>query len=275
MRKLFTLALTFVCICSINAQTALPYFTGFDNVASQSGWTQYRTGSTANGAWSYVSMQAFTTPSCMYHGYPVGGSSVTIDWFVSPAFNFPAGGTIDSVRYNFSGFGMPNTNDTVAIFLLNGSQTPSLATKTLLFDFRGAEYNNDNVWRKKTNLSIPASAGQSYIAIKYVTTVNWLDVRFDNIALSGISGVGLNSNTNSESLVIFPNPVNTELSIALPPGAYDSPTLDIYDINGCLVERFALQAETTLRFEHPAGIYFYKFYNKDNSFLKTGKLVKK
>lgn len=169
---------------STNAQTALPYYTGFDNTAERAGWTFYNSNVTQFSGWEY-SLQPYSTPTCVIHFYPVGGSQTTTDWFVSPAFDFSAGGTIDSLWTNFGGF--TNTlalNDTIAIYLLEGSANPGLATKTLLYDFRGANYVNDNNWRKFTNIVIPPTQGQSHIAFYYRTITSWLDVKFDNLQLS-------------------------------------------------------------------------------------------
>src|SRR5688572_18629963 len=108
--KLFTSALL-ILACLLHesfAQTTLPYYSGFDNAAEQSGWVTFRKGSTANGAWSVASFGAYSAPNSLSHNYPVGGSTPTDDWRVSPGFNFSNGGMIDSIRHNFSGFGMVN-----------------------------------------------------------------------------------------------------------------------------------------------------------------------
>ncbi len=190
MKKNFT---TFVVMTAsllflnLNAQTPLPYFTGFDNLQGQTGWTTYKKISTTSSSWNYVSAppnySAYSTPSCAIHFYPVG--DLTLDWLVSPPFNFSAGGNIDSVRYAFAGFSpTPLVADTVAIFLLRGSPDPDLATsKVQLIDFRNTNYINDGVWRISTNIPIPAGPGQSFIAFKYKASSSWLDVRFDNLAL--------------------------------------------------------------------------------------------
>ena len=77
------------------------------------------------------------------------------------------------------------TGDTIALYLLNGNQNPSLATRTLIKLFTDPSYNNDGVWRILTNTSIPAISGSSYLAIQYKTVNNWLDPRFDNLAVKG------------------------------------------------------------------------------------------
>ncbi len=201
-------AVLFVFSTCATAQTDLPYYTGFDNATQQQGWTQYRTGDEGDfNEWYYVTINTFSAPQSLYHNYPVGGSEVTDDWYVSPAFDFSGGGMIDSLRYHFSGFGTPFGIDTVGIYLLNGAQDPEIASRSLLFSFHDTTYVNDNVWRKLENVEIPATSGESYIAFRYTTVVNWLDVRFDNLAISGNSDVGIDQpGWNENVLTVFPNP---------------------------------------------------------------------
>ncbi len=180
-------AAAFFTTLTTKAQTSLPYFTGFDNSLQQAGWQEFRKGDPAVYQWTLTNMSPYSSSTHLRHDYPVGGTFETNDWYVSPPFNFSAGGKIDSVRAYFSGFSKPGDfyDDTVAIYLLQGSPDPALATShTLLFDFRGANYQNDDVWRKFSNISIPPTAGQSYIAFYYKTVISWLDVRFDNLSLS-------------------------------------------------------------------------------------------
>ena len=184
-KSLKIIATLIITVHSLSAQTALPYFTNFDTPASQTGWTSYRNGSVSSSNWTIAS-SGYSPQQCLVHFYPVGGSSVTVDWFVSPPFNLSAGGNIDSLRTNFSGFGNPGGTDFISIYLLVGSPNPTLAvTKTLLYNFAGTSYTNDAVWRLKTNIAIPSYTGTAlaYIAFKYETTNNWLDVKFDNLRI--------------------------------------------------------------------------------------------
>ena len=103
------------------------------------------------------------------------------------------------------------SGDTIGVYLLNGSQDPDLATSIqLLFDFRDAEYINDNTYRLQTGLVLPAMGELSYIAIRYRNSdcsSNWLSVFFDNVAISGNGGTGVDTlNADESNLSIFPNP---------------------------------------------------------------------
>ncbi len=211
------LCLPFMALCSqSSAQTTLPYFTGFDSDAQKTGWQQFKKGAVTQGYdWQYVTMSPFTAPNCLQHNYPVGGATATQNWFVSPAFNFSPGAKIDSLRYAFSGFGVPAAGDTVAVYLLKGNADPALATsRTLLYDFRGNNYASDNVWRNLTGINIPATTGSCYIAIYYRTVNNWLDVRFDNLKVRSLGSTSIGQTTQpQEEVVLYPNPATDLLHI--------------------------------------------------------------
>lgn len=217
------------------AQTAMPYFTGFDSDAQKTGWQEFRKGVTTQfNKWAYATIDAYTAPNCLRHDYPVGGIDTTKNWFVSPPFNLSSGGKIDSIRYAFTGFGVPGPGDTVAVYLLKGNADPALASsKTLLYDFRGANYVGDNAWRKLTTVTLPATSGSSYIAFYYRTVNNWLDVKFDNVRISsnGTTGIGEKALAPG-TVMLHPNPA-TE-TIYLRTKERFTRTL-IYDLGGKLV----------------------------------------
>jgi hypothetical protein len=266
--KIYAIAVLILFYSNAHAQTPLPYFTGFDNAAQQAGWQHFRKGSTANSDWSYPAFNAFSAPNALSHFYPVGGTIPTDDWFVSPVFDFSAGGRIDSIRHNFSGFGTPFGGDSIAVFLLNGSPNPDLAaSKILLFDYT-INYVHDNIWHLDTNMIIPATAGQSYIALQYKTIINWLDVIFDNIRISGNGSTGVALVTASENdFQMYPNPVNQFLKISKT--ISENSIIAITDISGKNLRTF-LPAEVNPEkqidiSELNAGIYFLKMTN-NNSF---------
>ena len=216
---------------TLQAQTVLPYFSGFDNATQKNGWQIIRKGATGTYIWNYSTVEPYSGTDCLYHDYPVGGTTVTDDWFVSPPFILTAGGKLDSLRHSFSGFGTPANGDTLAIYLLAGNPDPALATsKTLLYDYRGANYNNDNTWHLTSNLTLPSTPGTSYIAIRYKTINNWLTVKFDNVRLRGNTTTGIGNPGNNTSFVkVFPNPAKDVLSII---SAENITTLSIADLNG-------------------------------------------
>jgi hypothetical protein len=212
MKEKIMLYLVFAILgLQLNAQKR--YYSGFDNSTEKAGWKEFREGVTGSYNWNYSSFEPYSMMDCLSHDYPVGGTLVTDDWFVSPPFNFSSGGKIDSLRYNFSGFSVPSTDDTLAIYLLVGSQNPSLATnKILLFDYRDTNYKRTNTWLKKTNVIIPSKVGSCYIAIKYRTISHWLTVKFDNISITS-NALSSIENSQADMFKVFPNPSNSELTI--------------------------------------------------------------
>lgn len=269
MKKLLFLFTVLLTYTSTQAQTALPYYTGFDDASQKMGWTEYRVGDMGSYHWNYETFNAYSAPEVLSHYYPVGGTQLTVNWFVSPQFDLSLGGMIDSLRYAFSGFGTVMPDDTVAIYLLEGSQDPQLATsKTLLFDFRDTIYKNDNVWRKLEGISIPAASSNAYIAFKYVTTFNWLDVRFDNLALSG-NGIGTVEKPALAKVELFPNPASDYVKLAGVEEGY----LTLYDIQGKKLKEQWVEGGEKVAVGDYEGMLLYTLKNKDSSIIGSGKLL--
>ena len=258
-------------IFSINTSAQLThYYSGFDAVEQLTGWAEYRKGDQGLYKWNISSFGAYTAPNVLAHNYPVGGSTVTDDWYVSPVFDFSAGGMIDSMRYSFSGFGVPNNGDTVAIYLLNGSKDPALATsKILLKDYRGSDYNNDNTWRKQSPITIPAISGQSYIAFRYYTIANWLDLKYDNFSVSWQEPTGIKS-ADDQEMHIFPNPTKDVLTLKLPADEYN---FRLFDLFGKIISegKFSGSGYKIDVSEFDAGFYFLEI--KSAEILYTKKIA--
>ncbi len=201
-------------------EIVLPYYTGFDTEEEQAGWVQYEMADTFLYNWSF-GYGGYSSPRAISHSYaPASDVIIGDNWMVSPSFSISNGGILDSVRYKFSGFSTPQEGDTIAIYLLNGSQNPALASsKILLFDFRGDVYTNDYKYHIKTNISLPPLDGKSYLAIRYRNnewSSNWLTVAFDNISISDPT-VGIQDEiTNSSEIKVFPNPSNGIFTIQSP-----------------------------------------------------------
>src|SRR5688572_9602869 len=129
---LFTL-LSIVCSCihmQLHAQVSLPYYSGFDTPGERTGWAIYRIEESAINSWGISSFGGFSPTSSISHDYsPSSGVGVVDDWYVSPGFMIPTGGTLDSVRYAFSGFSVPAAGDTLGVYLLLGDQHPGFASE--------------------------------------------------------------------------------------------------------------------------------------------------
>lgn len=275
MKKIFLIP--FLISAAFLAQSPFNYYTGFDNATEQAGWTIFRKADQPSYNWGYSTL-AFTGTACANHQYPVGGTSPTDDWFVSPVCNFESGGNIDSLRYIFSGFGTPNSGDTIAIYLLTGSPNPSLAgSKTKLFDFRGTDYVVDVFWRKKTNISVPKKTGPCYIAFRYYTTSNWLDVRFDNLRIRNFTYAGLSENVSDINPVVASyNPASGNVQFTCHACAIDDRLkLELFNITGELLVQRHFKYSTNVETSNLSGIFIYKLTTETDGLVKCGKIFVK
>lgn len=261
---IMTILLVLLVQLQLNAQVTLPYYSGFDNSTEQNGWVEYKTASTQFSHWGYDTFNAYSEPNCLSHDYsPSTGITLTDNWYVSPGFSIPQGGKLDSIRYKFGGYSTPVVGDTIALYILTGSQNPSMATsKTLLFDFRNDDYVADYTYRIKTELTLPAYEEISYFAIRYRNSdcsSKWLSVYFDNIAISG-AGAGIDdyADKTMES-IIYPNPTTGSFSIN------HSEKIESVTIQNVLAqtvyELFPLLNNSTISIDlsdQPKGLYIVK-----------------
>jgi hypothetical protein len=223
------------------SQVTLPYSTGFDNASEQNGWIEFKKAATTFSHWNIsTSSNSNSAPNSLSHDYsPSSGITLTDNWFVSPAFEIDNGGTLDQISYMFSGFSTPSTNDTIAIYLLQGSQDPDIATQVLLFDFRNSEYVADNTYRTKTNIDLPSFNGLSYFAIRYKNSdcsSNWLTVNFDDITISS-GTVNIDDNQFiSNKIKIYPNPVKDIIKMKFTD--INIKKIELIAINGKLIKSY-------------------------------------
>ncbi len=210
MKKL--LIISFLLVQSqLNAQS---YYTGWDNTTETNGWIQFNKGDVSHPyEWEFDNSTFKSPDNSLVHYYPVGGTIPTDNWFISPVFDFYGGGQIDTLWKNYSGFGIPVLGDSIALYLLNGSTDPDLATKTLLYNFTDSTYIGDAIWSKDSNITIPPTSGNSYLAFRYYTTNNWLDVKFDNLYLTYTGGSSqITEFDNFAEVLIYPNPTKDYIS---------------------------------------------------------------
>lgn len=202
---------------SLKAQITLPYNTGFDSATEVAGWTEYDTYTNAFSYWSTGGTTGIGGTAQLSHDYaPSTGTALVDDWFVSPEFAIPNGGKLDSVQVKNSGLSTPAAGDTLAIYLLNGSQDPAMATEvTLLYDFRDTAYNADFEWHRLVDIDLPASSGSSYLAFRYRSndvSSQWLTIGIDNVAISANPNVG-QEELEAGNMHVYPNPSNGKFRI--------------------------------------------------------------
>ncbi|MDH4472910.1 MAG: choice-of-anchor J domain-containing protein [Fluviicola sp.] len=270
---IITSLLLIMAVFSVGAQVSLPYYTGFEGSSEQTGWVQYKKGTQSSFyEWEYVPNQGFGSSTALMHYYPVGGSVASDDWFVSPAFLIPTGGTLDSLRYSFTGFGLPQAGDTVFVYLLFGDQDPDVANQqTILHEFVGGNYQNDGTWRLLSPITLPAQpAGDSYLAFRYKTVSNWLDVHFDNVAINGNSAAGITETTTGNS-ILYPNPSNGKVMLKPAKGFSSEYRFQLFDLTGKLVQDEAVNSSNPIDLSVEPGCYHYVILSGDLS--ETGKLI--
>lgn len=224
----------FSIFCGLSSSAQDYYYSGFDNATEQAGWVEYKKAATTFSHWNYTAFGAYTDPNCIQHDFsPSAGITLTDNWFVSPAFDLSEGGTLDSLRYKFSGFSVPEVGDTIAVYLLTGSQDPDLATsKQLLFDFRGPDYVTDDVYRILMDIPLTPTTETAYLAIRYRNSncsSNWLTVNFDNVAVKNGTFAELPDYNWGDSFTAFPNPSSGEFTLI---GAHAPQAVRVFNIAG-------------------------------------------
>lgn len=274
MKKTIILLVAIIISANYAQLIAQDYSTGFDDTAQQAGWTEFRKGD-ANPFyyWEISTFSSLSAPNCLSHGYPVGGTIATDDWFVSPEFDFTDGATIDSVWHSFAGFGLPMAGDTLAIYVLNGSNDPGLAlSKTMLFDYRDTNYVADNTWTLDTNIVIPPQTGLSYIAFRYYTVVNWLDVKFDDMSISINGFIGISDlASNTLNISLFPNPANEVVSLQVS-DEINIQQISLFNTTGQEVKQFEKSNRSIDLQGIMSGLYILKITT--NKGIVTKKLIK-
>ena len=251
MKSTYTIVWMLMFFATVSyGQVSLPYYSGFDTPAERNGWTIYRLGDPNASNWSIATVGGFSLPACISHDYsPSTGIDVADDWYVSPGFLIPTGGTLDSVRYAFSGFSVPAAGDTIGVYLLTGDQDPAAASDIIeLEEFRDDEYVADNVYRLLSAISLPATDEMAFIGLRYrnaEVSSRWLHVRFDNVAVSS-NTTSIDEPGKIQLLKVYPNPATEEVTIS---HSESGGTVYLYDIVGGLLQKCELakgQTTTTL-----------------------------
>ncbi len=202
-----------------NAVTSLPYYTGFDDATQQMGWTTFRKGFPSMSQWGYGMNSAYTVPYTLYHDFPVDAPTMMdtcTDWYVSPAFNFASGAMIDSLEVRvFSIMGSVSPAAQLAVYILQGSNDPAMATSiTEIADLTGFIANN-GMWNNTGSYMIPPKSGTCYLAFKYrATSADWFVVDVDNIAIRSLT-TGINETETPGNIKVSLNSSQSLLRIIL------------------------------------------------------------
>ncbi len=210
----------------------LPYSTGFETAQEQADWDLFRLGPAMNNPYEWA-----INNGSLNHYYPVGGTELTNDWMVSPEIDLTSGVMLDSLDFKATGFGTPFGEDTVALYVISGNKNPALANNIeLLYLLSDSSYNPDNMWRTIKNIAIPSQLGNGYLAFRYQTTVNWLDVFVDNISIGATTSID-NGELSSFSFSVMPNPTSERIRLAVPEQERVEQIL-LTNLNGSTIRQF-------------------------------------
>lgn len=272
MKYFFLISIIFGLSFYTCAQTALPYYTGFDNVVEKAGWMQFRKGWIGNAGWGIAPSGGYSAPAYLGHDYPAGAAltDTTTDWYVSPAFNFSSGAKIDSLKINVHVTNSITPVDHIGIYLLAGSNNPSLATSvTLLADLTNLHSANYN-WRDTTFIFIPSTPGLSYIGYKYRTTQNLFTVRLDNMHIGTLPIETAENTLSKNQLLLFPNPTNKKINILIQGNELNNAEIIIFNCVGQIL------LSKHIENEHPEldisnileGVYYVQLINNKKVYWK-------
>jgi len=184
------------------------YRTNWDNAIERQAWLQYHIGIDSSTSWYYTPV-AVLQGEVLAHAAPALSNSNPMDsWIVSPAFNFSSGGNLDSLIINLSGLSFPSLTDTLGIYLISGSQNPSLGSWQLLKQFDNTDYaQNNGTYQKVPSISIPATLGTSYLAFRYKRIIGQFDVLFDALQVTAnFTNATLDRKIPADNIKIYPNP---------------------------------------------------------------------
>lgn len=246
---------------SYGQTTTLPYYENFDTLANLR-WTAYQLGTDDpdDFPW-YITIHNPYSPSfSMMHTCNTGTAHAN-NWTVCKnAFSFASGGKIDSIRSFITSINPPAADDTIGIYLLTGNSNPDLATsKILLHDFRGIHFKTD-VWAKTTDITIPPTPGTSYIAFRYKTANNCINIFLDNMHLSGNVSSGVSQVfPTAEDVKTVPNPVMNILTIQT---KEQFEIVNIYDLTGRIVHTQSFQPTINIAFLSQ-GTYILELIDKN------------
>lgn len=234
----------------------------FNSKEQAKDWKQYRLGDTEGPGWAIY--------NGLYHDYAPGMKvGAADDWFVSPPLEINQEGKIDSIEFwNVGWMYRMGDNDTIALYMLTGSQNPrEAAAREVLLDVRGDNYlYMDQTHLVRKDIAIPQTDGAVYLAFRYLNTKfdeSWYNVFFNNLCISGAKVTdAISQPTLHSGEVPFTLSSNHE---TVHVGGLAAPTsIRVYSIKGeLLITQRTGQQECELDIAHlPKGIYLIQADSK-------------
>ena len=275
------LAFPFLLSAYLKAQTLpLPYYTGFDSPAEQTGWQEFRLGVIGTYPWSYTNGQSVSAPTSLFHDFYLSGSSTdtVIDWFVSPQLNnLTASSTHVSLKIKISAFAGVLPADYFGIWVSN-SNDPNPATGSFTELANLTNMQPQNQWLDTTINMGGFGLGPytGYLALKYKGNNNWFTIGIDNINITSANST--NELSNSSGISVFPNPSNGKFQFSS--SKIQIQSLEVYNIMGEKVySEWKPSAQASIPNLHtlvdlrlqPSGVYFLNIKTDKESY--TQKLI--
>jgi hypothetical protein len=128
----------------------------------------------------------------------------------------------------------------------------------------GQIFNNNNisslVYTQGSGIFIPPSAGIYYFGFHGYSDAGQYRLFVDDVTINAVPLTGINPGTNTENLVVYPNPCKGELNIQLSNIPRENTTLEILDLTGkCIHMQLLKQIETKLMLPSiKPGLYLLK-----------------
>lgn len=273
---LFACCAASVQLAHLQAQTPLPYSTGFDDDAQQSGWQSFRSGAPGSAGWELLSGGAPSAPYFLWHDYVlnVHEGDTICDWFVSPAFDFIEGARFAGMELYVNAItGVIDPADALGVYLLVGSGDPTAAASVQLLCDLTAHVSGTTDWVEAPQALIPPVAGECHIAILYRASTNQFTLSVDDLRLEPMAtGIGDAASVPTGPL-LYPNPAFGQVAVSGAASASQPYRLRLFDARGALVEDRTVPAGRAIGLDHAPGRYTYMLEDGKNGVLRRGTLV--
>ncbi|MDR3680943.1 MAG: T9SS type A sorting domain-containing protein [Flavipsychrobacter sp.] len=281
---LFTLFFGII-ISKITAQIVpLPYYTGFDSTISSTSiysWGQFADaeGNTSKYKWAIVpSASAPSSPNILQSPNAALTDSTFADtiaqWYVSPPLDIHGGEIIDSFSINvFAANCTAAPSDSILLYLIEGSNLPAVSYGQVLLANLTGMASCDHNFRDTGNFVIPNTIFPfSCIAFKYYGVHDSFQVSIDNIHISRHTTGLSNISNNTGNVLIFPNPANNYVQLALPDQPNTTGSIKLYNTVGTQVSKLDfndLSKPLSINLSgFAAGIYYAEIWAGSNKYIR-------
>lgn len=219
--KIITISALMVNL-SINAQTPLPYYSGFDTPAQQAGWQLYKLGvNSTYGTW-VIGGGGYSAPNCLFHDYNTSGT--VEDWYVSPSLIIPGQAKLSLKIKPFVIMGAPSATDYIGIWFSPGNPDPASGYYNEVVNLTSLA-SSSGQWLD-TTITLPFVPGNGYIGFKYMNVDNWFTVSIDNVNVFEIT---TDIAEIDNKISIYVSPASNRLIINT---AEELQSVEIFDLTG-------------------------------------------